>query len=200
MKILFLGYSKILRKRILQAVKNINGLNYEIASVRTTINKNKKILYQNYTQAIKSSNAEIVYVSLKNKYHFKYAKVALMHNKHVIVDKPIVLNLKEIKSLIKISKLKKKLLAESLVFQYHQQYKILKKNFRDLNNTDLIMHFNIPAQKKINYFNKFENKDDCLFDMLPYAAYVILDFLKDPLITSITKKVEKKKCNEFFNF
>ena len=126
-KILFLGNSAILQRRILPAIKLLTGVEYEICSKRSRLDNKKKILYNNYVEAIKSTNAEIVYISLKNKDHFKYAKLSLMHNKHTIVDKPIVLNSRQLKILLKISKLKKKLISESLVFNFHKQYNFLDK-------------------------------------------------------------------------
>lgn len=197
MKILFLGYSNILRKRILQAVTNIPKLNYEICSQRTALNKKKKIIYNCYSHAINSSNAEIVYISLKNKYHYKYAKLALQKNKHVIVDKPITLNLKELNALLKISKSNKKLVSESLVFQYHGQYQILKKEFNNCKKIAIIMHFNIPKLKKIDYYEKSKNYDDALYDMLPYACYIILDFLKKPDFINLKLIKDRKLCNDF---
>ena len=41
-------------------------------------------------QAINKSNAEVVYISLVNSKHYKYALKALNKNKNVIIDKPIL--------------------------------------------------------------------------------------------------------------
>jgi predicted dehydrogenase len=196
MKILFLGNSNIFQKRIMQAVNKIPNLDYEICSRRTPLNNKKKIFYNNYANAIKTTKAEIVYITLKNKDHFKYAKLSLFHNKHVVVDKPIVLNLNELKILIKLSKLKKKLISESLVFHYHEQFQFLKKYLKK-NNLGIIMQFNIPKSNKFNFVEKIRNYENCLYDMLPYAAYIVLQFLEKPKIKAIVKKNEKKLNSDF---
>ena len=88
----------------------------------------------------------VVYVSLVNSKHFTYAIESLNRNKNVIVDKPLCLKLNETKKLINTAKKKKLLVAEALVFAYHQQFKLIqsiikKKNIK-LNN--IIMQFCIP--------------------------------------------------------
>ena len=69
--------------------------------------------YRNYNYALKHSNADLVYISLPNSYHYYWAKKALNKNYHVIVDKPISENYSQAKSLIKIAKRKKKINSRS---------------------------------------------------------------------------------------
>jgi predicted dehydrogenase len=195
-KILFLGNSAILQRRILPAIKLISGAEYEICSKRSHLDKKKKIFYNNYVDAIKSTNADIVYISLKNKDHFKYAKLSLMHNKHTIVDKPIVLNSRQLKILLKLSKAKKKLISEALVFNFHKQYKFLNKYLKK-KNLNIIMQFNIPRGNKFNFFQKRINHESCLYDMMPYTVYMILQFLKKPMIKSVVKIKENKLNSDF---
>ena len=107
-KILILGFSNIAKRRVIPAIKKINNLKFEIASKR--INKEnfgQVFTYKSYIEAINNSNAEIVYVSLPNSLHYKFANLALMKNKHVIVDKPITHKHKDLIKLINLAKKKK---------------------------------------------------------------------------------------------
>ena len=50
------------------------------------------------------SDANIVYISLPNSLHFYWAKKALLHGYHVIIDKPMCVNKSEANILINIAK------------------------------------------------------------------------------------------------
>ena len=103
MKILILGYSSIFKKRILNVFIK-NNIKFCIAS-KSSVQKEKKAFswYRNYNCALNQSNADLVYISLPNSFHYYWAKKALNKNYHVIVDKPISENYSQAKNLIKIS-------------------------------------------------------------------------------------------------
>ena len=85
-----------------------------------------------------------------NSKHYKYALKALNKNKNVIIDKPICLRLSDTKKLLEIAKKKNLLLAEALVFSYHQQFKIIEKNIKrdQILIKNIIMQFCIPKPPK----------------------------------------------------
>ena len=184
-KILFLGNSSFLQRRILPAVKKIEKLEILICSKSSKINKEKKVYYNNYYKAL-SSKPDIVYVSLTNNLHFKMAKSALKKNCNVIVDKPITQNLIEAKKLIKIAKKKKLLLAEATVFNYHKAFKeVIKIIGNSRNIIHIQSNFNIPIIKNISQLR--QTNGDNLMDMSPYAAAIIRLFFKKKFKISIRK-------------
>ena len=66
-----------------------NNIKFCIASKSSTQQEKKAFAwYRNYDYALKHSNADLVYISLPNSYHYYWAKKALYKNYHVIVDKP----------------------------------------------------------------------------------------------------------------
>ena len=184
-KILFLGNSSFLQRRILPAVKKIEKLEILICSKSSKINKEKKVYYNNYYKAL-NSKPDIVYVSLTNNLHFKMAKSALKKNCNVIVDKPITQNLIEAKKLIKIAKKKKLLLAEATVFNYHKAFKeVIKIIGNSRNIIHIQSNFNIPIIKNISQLR--QTNGDNLMDMSPYAAAIIRLFFKKKFKISIRK-------------
>ena len=86
-----------------------------------------------------------------NSLHYKFALHSLYKRKNVIIDKPITLNLNQTKHLIKIAKQKKLLLSEALVFNYHNQFTLIKKiiNKNKIVLDNILMKFCIPKPKKI---------------------------------------------------
>ena len=106
-QLLILGYSSFVKRRVLPAIKKIQKIEYFICSKSNKINLKEKILFNDYDQALAKSKPDIVYISLINSLHFKYAKKALEKGLNVIVDKPITTSLQETKILLKLAQKKK---------------------------------------------------------------------------------------------
>jgi predicted dehydrogenase len=203
-KVLILGYSSIVKRRILPAIIKTKNIKFEICSVSS---KKQHIgesnWYRNYNQALKQSKADIVYISLPNSEHFKWAKKALIKGFHVVIDKPATINLKEAKRLIKIAKMKKRLLAEALVYSYHGQVIQGLKLVGGLKLIDRIhANFNIPTPNKNSIRSIKKLKSYCIYDMLPYAASIIRIFCKGKLIKIgiSSKKYFHKKFSFILEF
>ena len=197
MKILILGNSSFVRKRVLQSLKKIKDLDIILCSKSSKINKDNLVFFNDYKKAI-NSKPNIVYISLINKLHFKFAKFALEKNCNVIVDKPIAKNFKLSKQLVEIAKKKKLLLAEATIFNYHSVYKKIIKIIGGINEiTHIQSNFNIPLIKKIS--NVKNRDDDALMDMSPYAAAIVRIFLKNSYQLSI-KKINYQKTKYVKSF
>ena len=208
--LLILGNSNFVQRRLLKSLNTIKIINYKICSKSK---KGKHIFFKDYKEAL-NSKPDLVYISLCNHLHFKYAKMALLFGIHVIVDKPISLNLKNTLELVKIAKRKKLLISESTLFNYHSVFQIINKLLGGAKNLNLIQsNFNIPQIKTLKKISL--TKSDCFMDMSPYAASLIRLYLK-PKITHLNsyKKnflntnyiksfyifAKSKKINYFGNF
>jgi predicted dehydrogenase len=171
LKVLILGYSSIFKKRILNVLLK-NNIKFCIAS-KSSVRKEKKAYnwYRSYNFALNHSNADLVYISLPNALHYYWAKKALINNYHEIVDKPISENFSQAKSLVKIAKNKKKLIAEATFYNYHEQ---LNQAVNLMNGIKNIKHINtnfiIPMPKKNSFRMSKKLSGGCLMDMSPYAA------------------------------
>jgi NDP-hexose-3-ketoreductase len=176
-KILILGYSSFIKRRVIPSLKKNKKIKYCICSESNKINKRKKILFNNYNISLKKFKPNIVYISKINSLHYKFAKMTLNKGFNTIVDKPATLNLKQTKELLKIAKTKKLFFAEATLFNYHRVFKSIKKLYRGINQVEHIQsNFNIPFYKSPNELKI--KKNDCEADMSPYAASIIRLFLK----------------------
>lgn len=108
MRILIIGNSAIFKKKIYFALKKFKKIKIELAS-RRKIQEKIKIdrKYSSYNKAINTTKAKIVYISLINSMHFKWALKSLNNNKHVIIDKPLTADFKNTKKLLNVAKKKK---------------------------------------------------------------------------------------------
>ena len=202
LKILILGYSNIFKKRILNVLIK-KGIKFSVASKSSSNKVNKAYSwFRSYDLALSHSNADLVYISLPNSYHFYWAKKALEKGYHVVVDKPISENILQAKKLIQIAKNKKKLIAEATFFNYHKQF---NQSFQKLGGIKNLTHVNanfiIPSPQEKSILMSKKLSGGCFMDMAPYAAAVARLFCAGKLI-KIYKNIKKnnKGLITSFNF
>lgn len=193
MKILVLGNSSIFNRKVLPALIKFKNVSIEVASKRQ-IKKNGLYAktYNTYQVAIQKTKAKIVYISLINSKHYFWAKKCLEQKKHVIVDKPITVNSKELLNLTLLAKKHKLFISEAIVFQYHKQFKALVNKIDLKKITSISTSFHIPKLDKSNFRNSSRLGGGCYQDMSPYAAYLIKFFFKNQ------KPIIKKKKHSFY--
>lgn len=200
MKILLLGYSNIAKKRFINYfIKKKLILYIASESFKDKIPNISKQFYS-YEVALKQSDADIVYISLPNSLHYKWALKALSLGYHVVVDKPICDKTYELKELIKISKKKNKLIAEATFFNYHKQFKKVENIIKGKKNIQKIdIDFTIPKPKKNTLLLSRKFKGGALMDMGPYAAAVARIFFNEKII-SHKVQIKKNKDNLITSF
>ena len=84
-------------------------------------------IYNNYKKAIKDTSADLVIISSPTSTHFKIANEALKNSKHILVEKPISLSLKEVKKLNKMAKNKKRMIFVDYPFLFSGTINFIKK-------------------------------------------------------------------------
>ena len=83
--------------------------------------------YDDYDAMLADANVELVIVNTPNATHFEYAKKALLAGKHVVVEKPFVIDVKEGEQLIAIAAEKGKLLSVYHNRRNDSDFKTVKK-------------------------------------------------------------------------
>ena len=68
---------------------------------------NIETYYGTYEELYNDENVDVIYIPTVNGFHFRDAKNALMHHKHVVVEKPFVLKPEQAKEL----KLRKRIIV-----------------------------------------------------------------------------------------
>ena len=116
-----------------------NFKNSDYFHLRTISDLNKKNLildkkkfplvniYKDYKASIKSSLIDLVIISSPTSTHYKIAKYALENFKHVLVEKPMSLTLKEVINLNKIAKKNGKMIFVDYPFLFSGTINYIKK-------------------------------------------------------------------------
>ena len=216
MKVLILGYSNIVKKRVLSILKEKK---FKIFIASKSYKKKIpgiKEQFQSYEYALKKCKPNIVYISLPNSKHFEWAQKSLKHKYNTIIDKPITSNVKQLDELIKLSKKNKRLLVESTFFNYHIQIKKIIRMYKNDTYKKINAKFVIPEPDKKSILMSKKLQGGVLMDMGPYISSIPRLFNlkrlikkrikikknKDKLIMSIKFLINFKEgdYNGFFKF
>ena len=107
------------------------GFNFYAVWERTKNEAEKKfpnvITYRTLEEMLADELVELVIVNTPNATHYEYTKKALEAGKHVIVEKPFTVNVKEAEELIALAKKQNKLLSVYQNRRYDSDYKTIKK-------------------------------------------------------------------------
>ena len=185
MKILILGYSDIVKRRVVPSLLEINQIkSIDIASKSRNIKKNVKLsnIYKDYDEGLNKSDAELVYISLPNSLHYQYSIKTLNRNKNVIVDKPAITKLNQLEKIEDIIKEKQLGISMSSVFQYHKCWKKFKSiSLKNSKEGTLVANFTIPKLNKDNIRMSKRLDGGAFHDMAIYASNAGYIFWETPL-------------------
>ena len=182
MHLLFLGYSSIVRRRVLPAARSVSAIRRISVASRSQGRDGAEgriegggavdRWYPDYEDALASAAADLVYVSGANEYHAEWAMRALGHGCDVIVDKPAFVDLEAAQEAVQLARKQKRGLAEATVFLFHPQAAALRA---------LVDPAEAPVIRATATFSfpplppgDFRYREACgggsLYDLGPYAA------------------------------
>ncbi len=87
-------------------------------------------LFESYGSLVSSPLIDAVYLPLPPALHYKWAKLALENDKHVLAEKPFTTSLSDTETLLDIAKEKNLTLHEDYMFVYHNQIQAINEIIR----------------------------------------------------------------------
>jgi NDP-hexose-3-ketoreductase len=178
MHVLILGYSGIVKKRVLPALRKIKQIDcIDIASRSQDACLSSKAacngtFFNDYAEALAKSNADLVYISLVNSMHAEWAERALLKGCHVIVDKPSFTSLDDAMRLATLARQKSLCLAEATVYASHPQIQLARELFLQAGTypTRLSVSFSFPPFSEDNFRCQKHLGGGALLDLGSYAV------------------------------
>lgn len=79
------------------------------------------VIYHSYEETALSPDIEALYIPLPPALHYRWAKIALLHGKHVMVEKPSTIAYKDSRELVDIAERNHLALHENYMFVFHRQ-------------------------------------------------------------------------------
>lgn len=114
-----------------------------------------KEVYIDYQELLQKTEADTVYIGLVNSAHFSYAKEALLHGKHVILEKPLTGFAKEAEELQAISREKKLCIIEAVTILHSDIFYEMKKQVNNLGQIRMFQaNYSQYSSRYDNYLQK----------------------------------------------
>lgn len=189
-----LGVSNISTKSIIEPVNYIEEL---VVRGIASSNKNRAELFacisdsiyvfDNYEELIKSKDIDIVYIPLANHLHYEWVIKAAYAKKHILVEKPICLNLKQANLIDDAIKKNGVKMLEGIMVQHHSWQNEIKKIVESKVYGKLkSIKTNIFCQLKFSENNYRFNPDmggGVFWDSAPYWIQFLQDCLNLEVIS-----------------
>jgi predicted dehydrogenase len=118
------------------------------------------------------SDVEGVVVATPARTHFRLAKEALLHGKHVLVEKPLTDSLAEAEELVSLAEEQGRILMVGHTFEYSPAVNELRKLIR---SGDLGRIYSIEAER-VN-LGLFRNDTNVIWDLAPHDVSILLYLL-----------------------
>lgn len=151
--------------------KALNNAN--VSNIKTTTN---------YKDILDDGDVDAVAIATPGSTHYRLAKESLKADKHVLVEKPLAFNSKDVKELIKAANKKKKILMVGHIHRFNSAIQKLKEDigagiFRNINYIHSFGSGNGPIRRDMN----------ALWDFFPHDITILLHLLGEmPLTVSAT--------------
>ena len=179
--ILFIGYSNLLKVRILPILQEVGFSSVSIAKYagQAWDDEYKKCslpvtCYDSYEEGLSAFQGDLVYVSSVNSTHVAYAIEALKAGFHTIIDKPATTTYAEAQELVALAETRHLFVGESTVYLEHPQLATVKQIFADNNDAPklLTVHFTMPPFQPNNFRYQKSLGGGAIMDTAPYAVSV----------------------------
>ena len=140
-------------------------------------------VYDTIDDMFLDADVDIIYITSPHNTHYAFMKQALMHGKHLLVEKSITLNSRELDEMITLAKEKKLVLAEAMTIWHKPIYKklwdIVKSG--ELGKVQIIT-MNFGSFKEYDMSNRFFNMElagGAMLDIGVYALSIVRSFLDE---------------------
>lgn len=131
-------------------------------------------VYDNIDDVYKDKDVDIIYISTPNNTHISFLRKAISAGKHVLCEKSITLNSKELEEAVEMANENNVVLAEAMTIYHMPLYKELK---RRIDNNEFgklnLIQMNFGSYKEYDMNNRFFNRNLAGGAMLDIGVYAL---------------------------
>ena len=151
-------------------------------------------VYDDYNDMFTDSDVDVIYITTPHNTHIEFMKKAIRNGKHILVEKSITLNSRELNEAMELAALHNVVIGEAMTIYHMQVYKKLKEILDSgrLGKVNLIT-MNFGSYKEYNMNNRFFNRNlagGAMLDIGVYALSFIRYFMTekpDKLLSQLKK-------------
>lgn len=140
-------------------------------------------VYDQIDEVFEDEAVDIIYITSPHNTHYEFMKKALEHGKHILVEKSITLNSRELDEMIAFAAEKKLILAEAMTIWHMPIYKKLWEIIQSgqLGKVQIIT-MNFGSFKEYDMSNRFFNMNlagGAMLDIGVYALSIVRSFMEE---------------------
>ena len=140
-------------------------------------------VYDQIDEVFEDEAVDIIYITSPHNTHYEFMKMALEHGKHILVEKSITLNSRELDEMIALAAEKKLVLAEAMTIWHMPIYKKLWEIVQSgqLGKVQIIT-MNFGSFKEYNMSNRFFSMNlagGAMLDIGVYALSIVRSFMEE---------------------
>ena len=140
-------------------------------------------VYAQIDEVFEDEAVDIIYITSPHNTHYEFMKKALEHGKHILVEKSITLNSRELDEMIALAAEKKLVLAEAMTIWHMPIYKKLWEIVQSgqLGKVQIIT-MNFGSFKEYDMSNRFFNMNlagGAMLDIGVYALSIVRSFMEE---------------------
>lgn len=151
-------------------------------------------VYDDYNYMFTDSDVDVIYITTPHNTHIEFMKKAIRNGKHILVEKSITLNSRELNEAMELAALHNVVIGEAMTIYHMPVYKKLKEILDSgrLGKVNLIT-MNFGSYKEYNMNNRFFNRNlagGAMLDIGVYALSFIRYFMTekpDKLLSQLKK-------------
>lgn len=151
-------------------------------------------VYDDYNDMFTDSDVDVIYITTPHNTHIEFMKKAIRNDKHILVEKSITLNSRELNEAMELAALYNVVIGEAMTIYHMPVYKKLKEILASgrLGKVNLIT-MNFGSYKEYNMNNRFFNRNlagGAMLDIGVYALSFIRYFMTekpDKLLSQLKK-------------
>lgn len=142
-----------------------------------------KKIYDSIDEVFTDPNVDIIYITTPHNTHYAYMKRALENGKHILVEKSITLNSRELGEMISLAGEKNQMIGEAMTIWHMPLYKKLRDIVQsgELGKVQMIT-MNFGSFKEYDMRNRFFNLElagGAMLDIGVYALSIVRGFMDE---------------------
>lgn len=155
-------------------------------------------IYYDYDKMLES-DIDTIYCALPNHLHYSFCKKALEAKKHVIIEKPITANARELEKLIEIAAKNNLMIFEAMNVHYLPSYLSLKQDIDKLGKIKIVSFNYSQYSSRYNAFKNgnilpafdFHKAGGALMDLNVYNIHALYGLFGNPVYSRYMANIEK---------
>ncbi|MBQ4375055.1 MAG: Gfo/Idh/MocA family oxidoreductase [Erysipelotrichales bacterium] len=182
-----IGCSEIAYRRFMPAVQNVDGIRviavaeeYAPAKLASFCADYHLEAETDFKHLIEREDIDALYIPQPPALHYKWAKYALEHGKHVLVEKPSTMCFADTKDLVDTAKKGGLALHENYMFQYHSQIRDIRNLIAEGKIGEVRLYrasFGFPMRAQNDFRYKKNLGGGALLDAGGYTVKLATKFL-----------------------